>query len=508
MPLPQSGVGLSADAAVVPLLVGTVVTVLSALAPARKAGKVRPVEAMRASEAATPQPLMWRTIAGAVLVVVAVVAAGYAMAWDDGATRHRAILVGVAALSVISGLFLAGPALSLPVVPPLGRVIGAPFGEVGRLASTNTRRNPRRTATTAFALMLGISLVTMIGMLGASMKQSVDDVAASEVNADYVLMGPEMGSFPVPGDLPDRLAEVDGVGNIASYTQAPITVDGEFGHQFGPVGMTDVLRGDPSDLIDLNVVDGDVSLTGDSLIAPEHIAQERGWKVGDTVEVAAPTAPGKTVDVTVAGLFSGSNVLQMFVVSDSAAAKVSSISNTRLLMVGVDSDGSTDLETLRARLEDEVRGDIVVQVRSAEEMSGEVTALIDQMLFILYALLSLAVVVAVLGIVNTLTLSVIERRQEIGMLRAVGSQRRQIRTMILLESVQMTVYGAALGVLLGLGLGWAFLTVLESQGLTTIAVPTGLIATVLAASVVVGLLAAVWPGQRAAKTPPLDAIAE
>ena len=224
--------------------------------------------------------------------------------------------------------------------------------------------------------------------------------------------------------------------------------------------------------------------------------------------MAAPSAPGKTVDVTVAGLFSGSNVLQMFVVSDSAAAKVSSISNTRLLMVGVDSDGSTDLETLRARLEDEVRGDIVVQVRSAEEMSGEVTALIDQMLFILYALLSLAVVVAVLGIVNTLTLSVIERRQEIGVLRAVGSQRRQIRTMILLESVQMTVYGAVLGVLLGLGLGWAFLTVLESQGLTTIAVPTGLIATVLAASVVVGLLAAVWPGQRAAKTPPLDAIAE
>ncbi|WP_288873483.1 ABC transporter permease [uncultured Corynebacterium sp.] len=508
MPLPQSGVGLSADAVVVPLVVGTVVTVLSALAPARKAGKVRPVEAMRASEAATPQPLVWRTVVGAVLVVVAVTAAGYAMAWDDGATRHRAILVGVAALSVISGLFLAGPALSLPVVPPLGRVIGAPFGEVGRLASTNTRRNPRRTATTAFALMLGISLVTMIGMLGASMKQSVDDVAASEVNADYVLMGPEMGSFPVPGDLPDRLAEVDGVGSIASYTQAPITVDGEFGYQFGPVGMTDVLRGDPSDLIDLNVVDGDVSLTGDSLIAPDHIAKERGWKVGDTVQVAAPSAPGKTVDVTVAGLFSGSNVLQMFVVSDSAAAKVSSISNTRLLMVGVDSDGSTDLETLRARLEDEVRGDIVVQVRSAEEMSGEVTALIDQMLFILYALLSLAVVVAVLGIVNTLTLSVIERRQEIGMLRAVGSQRRQIRTMILLESVQMTVYGAVLGVLLGLGLGWAFLTVLESQGLTTIAVPTGLIATVLAASVVVGLLAAVWPGQRAAKTPPLDAIAE
>lgn len=501
MPLPAAGVGLSWDVVAVPLVVGTAVTVLSALAPARKAGQVRPVEAMRASEASTPQPLTGRTVAGLVLVAIAVAAAGYAMTWDDGATSRRAALVGVAALGAISGLFLSGPALSLPVVPPLGRIIGAPFGAVGKLASTNTRRNPRRTATTAFALMLGIALVTVIGMLGASMKKSVDDVAQSEVSADYVLVGPEMGAFPIPGDIPERLEHVEGARDIVAYTQAPITVDGEFGYQLGQFGMTDVLAGDPAKLIDLDMVDGSSSLDGDVLIAPVEIANERGWRVGDTVEVAAPTAPGKTVEVTVGGLFAGSNILQTFVVSDSAAGKVSSISNTRLQMVGV--NGAS-----REALEDEVRGDIVVQVRSAEEMSGEVTALIDQMLFILYALLSLAVVIAVLGIVNTLTLSVIERRQEIGMLRAVGSQRRQIRTMIVLESIQMTVYGAVLGVLLGLGLGWAFLTVLESQGLTTIAVPTGLIVTVLAASVVVGLLAAVWPGQRATKTPPLDAIAE
>ena len=501
MSLPAAGVGLSWDAVVVPVVVGTVVTVLSALAPARKAGQVRPVEAMRASEASTPQPLTGRTIAGAVLVAIAVAAAGYAMAWGDGATSRRAALVGVAALGAISGLFLAGPALSLPVVPPLGRIIGAPFGAVGKLASTNTRRNPRRTATTAFALMLGIALVTVIGMLGASMKKSVDDVAQSEVSADYVLVGPEMGAFPIPGDIPERLEHVEGARDIVAYTQAPITVDGEFGYQLGQFGMTDVLAGDPAKLIDLDMVDGSSSLDGDVLIAPVEIANERGWRVGDTVAVAAPTAPGETVEVTVGGLFAGSNVLRTFVVSDDAAGKVSSLSNTRLQMVGV--NGAS-----REALEDEVRGDIVVQVRSAEEMSGEVTALIDQMLFILYALLSLAVVIAVLGIVNTLTLSVIERRQEIGMLRAVGSQRRQIRTMIVLESIQMTVYGAVLGVLLGLGLGWAFLTVLEGQGLTTIAVPAGLIATVLASSVVVGLLAAVWPGQRAAKTPPLDAIAE
>ena len=506
MPLPDAGTGLSVRAVVVPIVVGTLVTVLSALAPARKAGQVKPVEAMRSSEAATPQPLRWRTVAGLVLVATGVAAAVYAMGWDDGPTGRRAALVGAAALAAITGLFLAGPALSLPVVPPLGRVIGAPFGAVGTLASTNTRRNPRRTATTAFALMLGIALVTVIGMLGASMKRSVDDVATSEVSADFVLSGPQNGVFPLPEDLPERLQSVEGAGETAAYTQAPISVDGQFGYQLGGFGVTDVLRGDPADLITLDMVAGSSSLDGNTIIAPEPLAQEHGWRVGDTLPVAGPS--GESVQATLGGLFAPSNILQSFVVSDEAAAATGARGTGRILMIGVNNDGTVDENQLRANLEELVRHDIVVQVRSTQDMAGEVSAMIDQMLFILYALLSLAVVIAVLGIVNTLTLSVIERRQEIGMLRAVGTQRRQVRTMITLESVQMTVYGAILGVLLGLGLGWAFLTVLEAKGLTTIVVPWPLIGTVLAGSFVVGLLAAVWPAGRAAKTPPLDAIAE
>ena len=506
MPLPEAGTGLSTRAVVVPLVVGTLVTVLSALAPARKAGQVKPVEAMRSSEAATPQPLRWRTVAGLILVAAGVAAAVYAMGWDDGATGRREGLVGAAALAAITGLFLAGPALSLPVVPPLGRAIGLPFGAVGRLASTNTRRNPRRTATTAFALMLGIALVTVIGMLGASMKRSVDDVASSEVSADFVLSGPQNGVFPLPEDLPERLKAVDGAGETAAYTQAPITVDGQFGYQLGGFGVTDVLQGDPADLIPLDMVEGSSSLDGNTIIAPVPLAQEHGWRVGDTLPVAGPT--GESVEATLGGTFEPSSILQSFVVSDEAAAATGARGTGRVLMVGVNNDGTLDEAQLRANLEEEVRHDIVVQVRSTQDMAGEVSALIDQMLFIMYALLSLAVVIAILGIVNTLTLSVIERRQEIGMLRAVGTQRRQVRTMITLESVQMTVYGAILGVLLGLGLGWAFLTVLEAKGLTTISVPWPFILTVLAGSFLVGLLAAVWPAGRATKTPPLDAIAE
>lgn len=357
--LPDAGVGLSWQAVAVPLVVGTIVTVLSALAPARRAGRTRPVEAMRASESATPQPLTWRTVAGVLLIGAGVAAAAAGMAWDGGSTGRRAALVGAAALAAITGLFLAGPALSLPVVPPFGRAIGLPFGAVGKLASTNTHRNPRRTATTAFALMLGIALVTVIGMLGATMKHSVDDVAKSEVSADYVLYGPELGSFPVPSDLPDRLAETPGVGTVTSYSQAPVTVGGEYGHQLGAAGATDVIDGNTADLLQLTMVEGSADLSGNTLIAPAEVAAERGWHVGDPVEVAAPGVSTDTVEAQVVGIFEPSNILQTFVVSGAAAAKVATWKAETILMVGVNGDGSVDQAQLRSNLEGAVRHDIV-----------------------------------------------------------------------------------------------------------------------------------------------------
>ena len=508
MDLPAGGIGVAADTVIVPVVVGVIVTMLSAWAPARQAGRVQPVEAMRASESAAPQPLTIRSVIGAVLIAVGVGVAIWALRWDDAATADRAILVGVTAVAVIAGIFLAGPAMSLPVVPPLGRVIGAPFGTVGKLASTNTQRNPRRTSATAFALMLGIALVTVIGMLGSSMKHSVDDVADNEVSAQYVLAGPMMGAFPIPNDLMERVPEVAGVGDVAAYTEAPLTVNGDYAVQFGEFGSTPVLYGDPGDLITMDMVDGSSALTGDTVIAPRDWADEHGWSVGDTVTIAAPGLSPEVVQATVGGIFENSSILTTVVISADIATRLAPPGSVNIMMLGASSDGTVSDEQLRANLEDAVRSDIVVQVQSKDDVSGEVLDIIDQMLFILYALLSLAVVIAVLGIVNTLTLSVIERRQEIGMLRAVGTHRGQIRTMIILESVQMAFFGAVLGVLLGLGLGWAFLTVLEDQGLSNIVVPWELVWVMLGGSVLVGIIAALWPAARAAATPPLDAIAE
>ncbi len=508
MELPQGGLGLSTDAVAVPIVVGTAVTMLSAWAPARRAGRVQPVEAMRSSESAAPQPLTARTVAGGVLIALGVAAAAGGMAWSDGSTGNRAMLVGAAAVAVIGGAFLAGPALSVPVVPPLGRVIGAPFGAVGKLASTNTRRNPRRTSATAFALLLGIALVTVIGMLGATMKQSVADISESEVTADYVLSGPPSGAFPVPAEVPAAVDAAEGVGEVVSYSEAPVTVDGEYSYTMGTYGATPVFAGNPGDLFILDIAEGSPDLGAGTVLAPRDYAEAHGWSVGDTVTIAAPGLSQNTAEATVGGIFEPSNVVTGVVVSRDTALQVLPESALTIQVVGANGDGSVTDEQLRTNLEEVVRPFIVVQVRSTADMSGEVSGMIDQMLFILYALLSLAVVIAVLGIINTLTLSVIERRQEIGMLRAVGTQRGQVRIMIILESVQMAVFGALSGILMGLGLGWAFLTVLSDQGLESIQIPWALVATMLAGSVAVGVLAALWPAQRAAATPPLDAIAD
>ncbi|MDY5785348.1 ABC transporter permease [Corynebacterium sp.] len=508
MSLPDGGLGLSAQAVAVPIVVGVIVTMLSAWAPARRAGRVQPVEAMRASESASPQPLRGRTIAGLLLLAAGAVAAGSGMAWSEGSTADRAWLVGAAALSVIAGVFLAGPALSLPIVPPLGRVIGAPFGAVGKLASTNSSRNPRRTSATAFALLLGIALVTVIGMLGATMKQSVSDIAESQVTSDFVLASPQTGMFPVPATVPDKVAELDGVGEVIAYSEAPVAVNGEFAYTFGTYRANPVFSADPSDLFVVNMEEGESTIDADTVIAPRSLADSNGWAVGDTVAISAPGVSADTAEATIGGIFEDTNLIRGVVIDDDAALKVIPNSAWIYQMVGVRGDGSVTEEELRNTLVEAVQEDIVVQVKSASDMSGEVGGMIDQMLFILYALLSLAVVIAVLGIINTLTLSVIERRQEIGMLRAVGTQRGQVRTMIILESVQMAVFGAVAGILMGLGLGWAFLTVLADQGLERIIIPWPLIVTMLIGSIVIGVLAALWPAQRATTTPPLDAIAE
>ncbi|MDP9851775.1 ABC transporter permease [Corynebacterium lowii] len=504
MALPDGGLGLSLGAVLIPIAVGIVVTVLSAWLPAKRAGRVRPVEAMRATDSASSRSLRKRTIVGATVVGVGIVLTLMG-AFSDFSTGVRVLMVGLGSLGVIVGYFLAGPAIALVTVPWIGRAVGKPFGMVGKLAATNSERNPRRSATTAFALTIGVALVTSIGMFGATAKSAIEDNFSESMQADFRLMGPTTRNFPLPAEALDDAAKTDGAGSLVETYLAPVKVNGAWGVPFA--GYTLSMYGKLNESTGEIAVEGNLDLSGEGFLASETQADTMGWSVGDQVEVSAGDG-SKTTKAQLMGIYPDNNVFGSVLVAKHTAELLVPPSQMVLESVDVIGDGFVSHEELRANLEESMKKYLVVQVMDAEDLAGEIQKTVDQVLNILYALLALAVVIAVLGIVNTLTLNVIERRKEIGMLRAVGVHRGQVRRMIVVEAVQVAVFGAVAGMLIGLGLGWSFLNILETEGLGGTQVPAIQLLIMVFGSAAVGVLAALLPARHAAKTPPLEAIAD
>lgn len=494
--LPGGTLQLSPRTVIVALVLGLLVTVVSAYAPARRAAKVPPIAAMRAEFASTGDSLRIRTIAGAALAVLGVVAVAFGA---SGTGKSAAAAVGLGAFALVIAIVLAGPALSRPFVGALGRVVATPFGSVGHLARTNAVRNPRRTAATAFALTLGLMLVSVIGVFGASAKSSVDSFIDTGITADYILSGPQgigvpSGAGPAVAALPSvqEAVALNGVSAVIDDDEKP-----EFGASFaGPL----------DGVVVIDIVEGSEELGESTIIVSDTQAETRGWSIGETVRLTSPL--GTVATVTIGGIYADSQLLGGWLVSDDVFREIMPAGLVTPFLVFITATPGTDLESLRPQLEQVTEPFKIVQVLDLEQFKGAQAQQIDALLAILYGMLALAVVIAVLGIVNTLALSVVERRREIGMLRAIGMQRAQIRRTIYLESVLIAVFGAVVGVALGLFFGWGFIRTLRDQGLGNFVVPWSQVVLMLAASGLVGVLAALWPAQRAARTSPLAAISE
>ena len=505
----EASLGLSGSAVVIPLVLGTVMTALSAWAPAQRAGGTHPVESMRGTELSTAPSLVLRTWVGMGLLLAATILIAVALLSGWGTTLS-AIVVGGACLVAIVGLYCAAPALSIPLVDLIGRIVGAPFGTMGKLASTNSRRHPKRTATTAFALTLGITLVTAVSMMSATMKNSVSDLLREEITASYVISGPSDGSFPLPADLFPLLEDTEGVGSVVQSSFATVLLgDLEESKSLGFAGLslTYVMDKDPSAVIDIPDPEGsfDLSEPG-TFIASKDYATKRGWAIGDSVPVVGIRGEHLT-DVTLIGTYGRSQVLSDVRMSLRSLDGTGYSANLNRAAMFVARDGSIPEAQLGHNIENKLASYLVLKVQTAEEYAGEEANLIEQMMLIIYALLALSVVIAVIGIINTLALNVIERRKEIGVLRAIGTRRSQIWAMIVVESVQIALFGAIIGVAAGLALGWAFLKVLAEQGLDMITIPWLHILLMLVGSGVVGVCAALLPAWKASRTPPLEAIA-
>ena len=485
-------------------VVGVAVTLGAAALPARRAGRVSPIAALSDAEiSAVGKPLRVRAVVGLVTGLVGLLAfAGCAV--SDQLGQASALLVTGIVFTLL-GLVVGGPLLVRPLIRVLGAAFPRVYGPVGTLSQRNALRNPRRTGATAAALMVGLALVTGMSVAGASITASFDREIDRTLGADFTV---QCETFqPFSGEIAERVRKVDGVGTLVRQRVVPLELSLPAGGTVRTAGAA--ADRDLPEVARVEVAQGALqdALAPGHLGLEEEFAARHGIAVGDTVTVRFMT--GQRAELTVGALSVGA----MAAPGAEGGALIGLPTLERHQPGGQDiamllnaADG-TSPPALRERLEKELADFPQVQVRDQADYKELVREQIAVLLYLVYALLGLAIVIAVLGVVNTLALAVVERTRELGLLRAIGLSRLQLRRMIRLESVVIAVFGAVLGLVLGLLWGVSLQRVLALEGFTELAVPWPTVVAVLVGSLVVGLLAALLPALRASRMNVLAAIA-
>ena len=493
--LPSGSLVITLNTVVVAFVVGLVVSVLSALVPAIRASRVPPVAAMRDVAVDRPHSVR-RVVAGAILTALSALLILNGL---FGNVDNPLLVVGLGALGLVIGIAVLGPLFAGPV----SRVIGAPVarlrGVSGRLARLNAARNPSRTSTTAAALMIGVTLVAFITVVAASFKASFEDTLAGAVKGDFVV---DSGTFQPGTGLPPQLAdevrslpEVERVGSIRFMA---IEIEGD-GTTIGAINPDAA-----GPLLDVGLLQGDYGdLGADAIAVSKDKAGDLGLRIGDTVPVRFVETGAQQLRVAV--VYDDEDLVgPWFVglaVSEANVAQQFDFQDIVELRPGV------GLEAGRRAIDRVVDQYPTADLFDQQEYRDAQTAPINQILGLVYALLSFSVVIALIGIANTLALSVLERTRELGLLRAVGMTRPQMRSMVRWESVVIALLGTLLGIALGSFFGWATVTSASDEGLAVLRIPVGQLAIVAVIAALAGVWAARRPAKRAAKLDVLEAIA-
>ena len=493
MDVPAGGVVVSGKTVAVAVMTGLGVTLLASLMPAWRAARLPPMAALRDLGVDTSSGSRRRVAVGAVVVVVGIASLA------GGLVGGEIALVGLGAAAVFLGVAVLGPVIARPV----SRLIGAPVartrGITGVLARENAARSPKRTAATASALMIGVGLVAFITITASSARASITEAVDRAFPADLVVASDSFGAAGgLSPSLAERLRRLPDVDLAMGLRLAMLEIDGK--GKFA-------LAADPSQmaqLFDLEVTRGSLARVSGphGMAVQEDVAEKEGWKVGDEVEVRFAETGRQSLEIgavyredTVAGNY--------FVSQDVVEANMAEQYD---LMVQVRFVDGVDARRARAEVQRVVDRYPGAKVQDRSEFKDAQASQLDQMLNLVYALLLLALVIALIGIANTLALSILERTREIGLLRAVGATRGQVRSMVRWESVLIALLGTLLGLGVGIFFSWSVVQALRDQGFTSYRVPFGNLVGIMVAAGVLGVIAGVAPARRAARLDVLRAV--
>jgi putative ABC transport system permease protein len=502
--LPSARLVIAPTTVLLALLIGVAVTLLAALLPAARATRVPPLAALRDVAIDRSDLSRARLVLGAVLVLLG--------AWwvsdsfrTDGNTDSIPV-VGLGAGLTVVGFLVVGPVLAGRTVRVLGLPLRAWRGVVGRLATENAARSPRRTSATASAVLIGVALVVFITAFASSASRSVRSEVERGFKADFVVTNDSQGLNIQPG-IPSGVAEVvrgvEGVDltSALGFGSTRLTYpDGDTADQL----LTAVEPETVLELLSPRMEEGEVSdLREDGVILDQGIVSDHDLELGDPITLQGPG--GKSAELDLVGVSDDRNYLGLVAVSRTTFEQISDA--TVDVQVAGRIEPGTDLETVMADVEEAIAGFPAVQVLDREGMIGDLIDQISQFITLIQALLVLSIFTALIGVANTLSLSITERTRELGLLRAVGMDRADVRSTVHAEALLLSSLGALVGVSLGMVLSVALVKALKGLGLTDFAFPTVGLAVILLATAVLGTLAAVRPARRAAGLSILDAVA-
>lgn len=487
-----SGVELTPQAVVTAVVLAIVVTVLSALLPALRAAHTPPVAALREATTPVERPGKVRSIIGGLLAVAALVGLGTSFGDDPSVS-----LVALSALVLLIATVLLAPLIAKGAARASGGLMRV-GGVSGQLAGRNAERGPRRVAATASALLIGLALVTTVAVVVASARESINQLIDRAFGADYIV-STQTGN-PFSQGIATKLRDVSGVEYVLSQSLGPARVDGE--DQL----ITAIGGGPVSAVFELDVTAGEVGeLTQGTAIVDEEWAADADVGVGDRVTALFPSGQSRAFTITGVFVPPEAGLLSGVIIPKEDYRSVGGAAQDTLLYIALapDADPATVLPDIEAVTDENPLLQVLDQTQIKEQNSQQ----IDNLLYLIYGMLGLSIIIAALGVVNTMALSVLERTREIGLLRAVGASRRQVRRMIRWEAVLVAFTGALVGVLIGLIAGVALRQALSGDGIDVLVIPIVTVLVILSLAIVLGILAAALPARRAARLDILEAIA-